>query len=337
MPASPIDTVAAVIIRQASGGAEVLLTLRAGEPFAGRWCIPGGHLNEGENWQEAVQREVLEETGVAFSPRFLGSFAEEIPELDIDAMVRVYEGVAESEAVADEVEVTELRWFPIEEALAMGLAFKHNEILQAYAWRNEPPERMGDRRSEFEALRAEVTLRIDLRQQALNLALTGTGLLIGFAAGDLADPVILFLLPWLMLPIATMWVHHDLRIKQIGEFVRERIEPALPGLSWEHALQQRYERLSGWRRIYKAFAELASLGVFIIIDVVSVAAAILLRIALETAGGSVSTPWWVYFASVGAAVLPLLATIMLVRERRAGYRMATRARRKAARSREHSS
>ena len=42
----------------------VLLVRRGQEPERGRWSVPGGRVEPGETGQEAVVREVLEETGV---------------------------------------------------------------------------------------------------------------------------------------------------------------------------------------------------------------------------------------------------------------------------------
>lgn len=42
----------------------VLLVERAGEPLKGFWSLPGGLLETGEKLEEAVKREVLEETGL---------------------------------------------------------------------------------------------------------------------------------------------------------------------------------------------------------------------------------------------------------------------------------
>jgi 8-oxo-dGTP diphosphatase len=42
----------------------VLLVERAGEPLKGWWSIPGGLLETGEKLEDAVRREVREETGL---------------------------------------------------------------------------------------------------------------------------------------------------------------------------------------------------------------------------------------------------------------------------------
>jgi 8-oxo-dGTP diphosphatase len=45
-------------------GDSALLVERAGEPLKGWWSIPGGLLETGEKLEDAVHREVREETGL---------------------------------------------------------------------------------------------------------------------------------------------------------------------------------------------------------------------------------------------------------------------------------
>lgn len=59
-PDRPLVGVGAVVIR----GKEVLLVRRANEPSKGLWSIPGGLVKTGEALEEAVKREILEETGI---------------------------------------------------------------------------------------------------------------------------------------------------------------------------------------------------------------------------------------------------------------------------------
>ena len=63
-PASPISGVAAVVFRDS----EVLLVMRGNEPSKGKLGIPGGVMELGETAEEAVVREVEEETGIRVKP-----------------------------------------------------------------------------------------------------------------------------------------------------------------------------------------------------------------------------------------------------------------------------
>jgi 8-oxo-dGTP diphosphatase len=129
----PKATVAALITSAANGTEQVLLTRRAVEPFKDYWCLPGGHFNPYENAQDAVIREVQEETGLEFAPTFFTYADEIIPDLDIHTVVLVFTGTGAGTLTTQPGEVTQAGWFTIEEARNMVLAFTHNDILNAYA------------------------------------------------------------------------------------------------------------------------------------------------------------------------------------------------------------
>ena len=48
--------------------AQVVLVRRGREPLKGRWSIPGGLVEVGEQLQQAVRREIKEETGLDVEP-----------------------------------------------------------------------------------------------------------------------------------------------------------------------------------------------------------------------------------------------------------------------------
>lgn len=57
---NPIPATGAIIIQDQ----KFLLTKRAFEPAKGKWDIPGGFMNVGETYEDAISREILEELGV---------------------------------------------------------------------------------------------------------------------------------------------------------------------------------------------------------------------------------------------------------------------------------
>lgn len=66
-PQRPVVGVGAVVVH----AGRVLLIQRGKEPLRGRWLVPGGTVEAGETLEQAVVREVREETGVEVRPREL--------------------------------------------------------------------------------------------------------------------------------------------------------------------------------------------------------------------------------------------------------------------------
>jgi 8-oxo-dGTP diphosphatase len=58
------------------GGGRLLLVKRGHPPEAGRWSIPGGRIEPGESDQQALVREVREETGLDVAPGELAGSVE---------------------------------------------------------------------------------------------------------------------------------------------------------------------------------------------------------------------------------------------------------------------
>ena len=63
-PAAPSVGVGGVVVRDGS----VLLIRRGKEPLRGRWVVPGGTVELGETLEEALVREMEEETGLVVEP-----------------------------------------------------------------------------------------------------------------------------------------------------------------------------------------------------------------------------------------------------------------------------
>jgi mutator protein MutT len=119
-------------------GGRVLLSKRAKDPFAGKWDLPGGFLEEGEHPLDGVKRELREEAGIEIGDeRLLGIWMDRyeyrtrvVETLNIYYTARLAEGTPEP---ADDV--AEFRWFAANEVPLDELAFAHiPEVLSA--WRS---------------------------------------------------------------------------------------------------------------------------------------------------------------------------------------------------------
>jgi 8-oxo-dGTP diphosphatase len=127
-----ITTVCAIIVKQDADQVKVLLTLRGYPPFQGQWCLPGGHVEKNETAQQAVIREVKEEVDLDFKANFKFYWDEIIPEMDIHAVVLVFDGPMKGKIKAQPGEVAKMGWFTFEEIESIPLAFQHNGILKKY-------------------------------------------------------------------------------------------------------------------------------------------------------------------------------------------------------------
>jgi 8-oxo-dGTP diphosphatase len=127
------ETSAAAILTRPGHPDQILLTRRNVPPFRGHWCIPGGHIEPFEPAREAVLREAREETGLEFDAHFLGYFDEILPDRGIHAVVLVFYGEGRGEVLLQEAEVQEIRWFSLDEARTVPLAFDHRSILEAFS------------------------------------------------------------------------------------------------------------------------------------------------------------------------------------------------------------
>ncbi|MBN2524502.1 MAG: NUDIX hydrolase [Bacteroidales bacterium] len=128
----PKTTVAATISEFKEDNEYILLTKRKVEPYISKWCLPGGHINKYELAENAVIREVKEETGLDFHPKFYNYFDEIVPGENIHAVVLVFTGVPGGALVKDNEEVSDAKWILLEDALNYDFAFQNEDILKRY-------------------------------------------------------------------------------------------------------------------------------------------------------------------------------------------------------------
>ena len=102
-----------------------------------KWNGLGGKLQPGESPEECVIREVKEETNMDLSPEFLCYVDEIFPEKNIHNVALMFYGKATNEPKADAVEVSDIKWFSINKALKLNLAFTHNEVIRRFALRKK--------------------------------------------------------------------------------------------------------------------------------------------------------------------------------------------------------
>ncbi|HET9830904.1 MAG TPA: NUDIX hydrolase [Vicinamibacterales bacterium] len=81
-PDRPVVGVGAVVL----DGQRVLLVKRGHAPLKGQWSLPGGGVETGETLEQAVAREVLEETGVTIE---VGPIVEVLDRISRDSDGRV--------------------------------------------------------------------------------------------------------------------------------------------------------------------------------------------------------------------------------------------------------
>ncbi len=118
--------------------------------------------------------------------------------------------------------------------------------------------------TEYNALRAEILKRIELRNQIVLGSLTLAGLALSLGANV---PTIALVYPLISVFLAAAWVQNDLAIKRIGKYIREQLEPKVDGLNWQTYLHTAAESMTSVMGL--RFNILAAGGVFLVTQLVS--------------------------------------------------------------------
>ncbi len=98
---------------------KILLVKRKNEPFRDSWHLPGGRVEEGESFEEAVKREVKEETGYEIEvKRYLGKWLDR----EFGFVLNVFEGEIVSGSLRSGDDAKEVRWFQKKEIESLYIA-----------------------------------------------------------------------------------------------------------------------------------------------------------------------------------------------------------------------
>lgn len=133
-------TVDAVVLTVDEDRLKVLLVKRGGEPFRGRWALPGGFKTPRETLDEAVRRELSEETGFARSARLrqFGAYGDPGRDPRMDVVSVAYVGaVPRVTDLAGGTDADDAALFPVSHVRdgRLPVAFDHRRIVtDARAW-----------------------------------------------------------------------------------------------------------------------------------------------------------------------------------------------------------
>ena len=136
-PDRPVVGVGGVLIH----GGKVLLIRRGKEPLRGRWVVPGGTVELGETLEEALVREMREETGLTIEPAGLltvfdriqsGSGRVDYHYVIVDYVCRYVAGEARAGSDAEAV-----AWAGLDELEPYDLPAKALEVVQDAFARSE--------------------------------------------------------------------------------------------------------------------------------------------------------------------------------------------------------
>ena len=126
----PMVSVDAAVFGFFKDRAKLLLINRGGEPFKGRWALPGGFVGINEELEAAAARELAEETGLVNVPlEQMHTFGQCGRDPRGRQITIAFMGVATErlDRIKAGDDAAKVRWFDIEK-LPADMAFDHNEV-----------------------------------------------------------------------------------------------------------------------------------------------------------------------------------------------------------------
>jgi 8-oxo-dGTP diphosphatase len=124
----PMVTVDAVVFDVSGASPKVLLIKRGNEPFKGQWAFPGGFVNMDEELEDAVARELAEETGLTgVKLTQLYTFGKCGRDPRGRNITVAFIGITKNNKIKSGDDAAEAQWFDINK-LPENTAFDHNDV-----------------------------------------------------------------------------------------------------------------------------------------------------------------------------------------------------------------
>lgn len=127
----PAVTIDAAVFRKKDDNWQVLFIQRGNEPFKGLWALPGGFVEMNETLEEAVARELKEETGlVGVSLEQLHAFSAVNRDPRHRTISVVFWGLVavDQDRILAGDDAEDAKWFGIDQLPE--LAFDHLEVIK---------------------------------------------------------------------------------------------------------------------------------------------------------------------------------------------------------------
>jgi ADP-ribose pyrophosphatase YjhB (NUDIX family) len=109
----------------------VMMILRALDPQAGFWALPGGYVDWDETVEEAAKREFIEETGFTIEKLKLQNVYSSLSR-DLDGRQNIdlcFRGEVGDEFSKPDQEINDCQWFEIND-LPEKIAFDHRQMIE---------------------------------------------------------------------------------------------------------------------------------------------------------------------------------------------------------------
>ncbi|MBE6488714.1 MAG: NUDIX hydrolase [Methanosphaera stadtmanae] len=122
----PSLTVDAIIVHED----KIVLIKRLNNPHMNKWALPGGFVEYGETVEDATIREAKEETNLDINlDDLVGVYSDPDRDPRRHTVSVVYKATIVGDVIQSGSDAKDARFFNIEDAMKMDLAFDHNEIL----------------------------------------------------------------------------------------------------------------------------------------------------------------------------------------------------------------